>query len=51
VRKRIGTATSNLLLDSRMDEIKYADGCMDELRAKDIAENHIAQVNERDAHR
>jgi hypothetical protein len=42
----IGRVHTNPLLDSRMYEIEYADGHIDELTANVIAENLIAQVDE-----
>jgi hypothetical protein len=59
VRKRVqdvdgnpvGTAHPNpLLLDSRMYEIEYNDGHVEELTANVIAENLISQVDEEGRH-
>ena len=44
--KLIGKSHTNPLLDSRRDEVEYADGNLEELTANVIAENLISQVDE-----
>jgi hypothetical protein len=44
--KPIGTPHTNPLLDSRLYEVEYIDGHVEELTANVIAENLIAQVDE-----
>ena len=42
----IGTANNNPILDTRLHEVEYLDGCKTSLTANTIAENLFSQVND-----